>query len=32
MKVETDAMGEFYVDLVRYGWFPNPETESEEEP
>ena len=22
VEVETDAMGEFYVDLARFGWFP----------
>ncbi|KAE8381990.1 6-O-methylguanine DNA methyltransferase [Aspergillus bertholletiae] len=23
VEVETDAMGEFYVDFGRYGWFPS---------
>ncbi|ODM19668.1 hypothetical protein SI65_04653 [Aspergillus cristatus] len=31
VEVDTDAMGEFYVDLARYGWFPDPEDASEEE-
>ena len=25
VEVDTDAMGEFYVDFARYGWFPDPE-------
>ncbi|EAW13499.1 MGMT family protein [Aspergillus clavatus NRRL 1] len=33
VEVETDSMGEFYVDLARYGWFPDrlPGEEDEEE-
>lgn len=23
VHVDTDAMGEMYVDLARYGWFPD---------
>jgi len=30
VEVDTDAMGEFYVDLAQYGWFPAPEEGSEE--
>ncbi|KAB8216363.1 6-O-methylguanine DNA methyltransferase [Aspergillus novoparasiticus] len=33
VEVETDAMGEFYVDLARFGWFPSvlPSEEGESE-
>ncbi|KAE8406519.1 6-O-methylguanine DNA methyltransferase [Aspergillus pseudonomiae] len=33
IQVETDAMGEFYVDLARFGWFPSvlPSEEDESE-
>lgn len=23
MEVEDDSMGEFYIDLATYGWFPH---------
>ena len=29
--MDTDAMGEFYVDFARYGWFPDPEVFDEEQ-
>lgn len=31
VEVDTDAMGEFYVDFARYGWFPDPEVFDEEQ-
>lgn len=23
VEVQVDSMGEFYVDMARFGWFPN---------
>lgn len=33
MRVDEDAMGEYYVDFAQYGWFPDrlPSEEGEEE-